>query len=832
MNKLSMFFKKHPLLALFLTSAITICLINLAITLQAKRFGPEVENNPNSWNFTESTTAPPRELPSPVTVKESVSPVQSDAPAIPHPNEVSAWSDNRASSSEEIFFDTTENETGSIGSELAGSPVLSAETVPAETASVENGVNEEEVFRFASSEDATDANTVPSAEISESTDTVEFFADTEEHGGPANPARTSAEATSDQIADTESPSEELDNLAADTETSETHESEHVDFFADETVDDIVAPVREEDVAADPSVENLSESPADEPAPQVAEESQASQEEEKVDFFDNIAVSGPDELTTTDLNWIPADPGKQSAKTEEVSADDQSDLGWELVDSDEAASSDAKVYEPHEPNKMVAENFDSQAEAAPEVGTVDSVAENKVDAVGEPAPASEAVVAEPKADALVAENTNAVAPAEAAAAESNVTEVNSAPFPSKRCYCTRTFSERTAEPVETASLPADGETAEIAEIAETAKVSETVEPTETAEVIETAEPVETEPAAAPETAVAAAPAARGTEVWAISTENLSGYSVQPNQLYCWRAEAGQFIGSSVNEYKETLTADVPTVILIHGNMTDWSGALRHAQSLKRRIDQMRTRQQIEVPYRLVIWKWASERQDQRIRSDSQYKAFLADLNGFYLASFLSAINGVGSDVTILGFSFGARTIGCALELMAGGSVYGRVLPEEQRYVAGNRYHAILLAGACNYGDFSVQGQYAHGSNLISSMINVFNPVDNALSFYPLLYGPAGPQAIGVAPIDPKTVASSFKNRLWSINSSGYGAQHNFDNLLYSISDPLLGNMIYAGKIWSAADAIPAVSDGVVDPSVKEKSDAESAQAEEEKIVAEN
>ena len=268
------------------------------------------------------------------------------------------------------------------------------------------------------------------------------------------------------------------------------------------------------------------------------------------------------------------------------------------------------------------------------------------------------------------------------------------------------------------------------------------------------------------------------------------------------------------------------------MTDWNGALRHAQSLKRRIDQMRARQQIETPYRLVIWKWASERQDQRIRSDSQVKAYMADLNGFYLASFLSAVNGTGCDVTMLGFSFGARTIGCALELMAGGTLYGHALPEEQRYVAGDRYHAILLAGACNYGDFSTKGLYAHGSNLISSMVNVFNPADSALSFYPLLYGPAGPQAIGVAPIDPGTAAPSYKNRLWSINSSGYGAQHSFDNLLYSICDPLLGNMIYAGKIWSAADAIPSVSDAVVDPAVKEKSDAEAARAEEEKIVAGN
>lgn len=815
MNKLSMFFKRHPLLALFLTSVVTICLINTAITLQSKRFGARPTDDRDIWNLQESTSTAPDPLPSPATGESGAPEIQTADLEIPARDESYAWTDNETASSDEFFFEVSESDPEPISLTTADSAAPSAETEsePAGEISAEAADSGNEEFEFAENEKDSGAETASIAAESEQADSIDFFADVEEAVSPV--------------------AESQEEISLGSEIAET---EQVDFFAETAVDKDVAPVEEtvERVAENTSSnEDEYTAESNQSAPRTAESAPVSGEEENVDFFDNIAVADPQGDDAPGLNWIPTDLSAMRSETDSVPASDSDDLGWELVDNAEPAPSETESYKPHEPSKIVAEKFDSQPEAAAEPAAVpaaetveaapsDSSAETRVvaeSAGGEAAP-TEANVAEPAARTAEAETaevspaTESVASAEKAdvqateaesaepvgsAVETEVVSTDPAPAASRNCPCVRRPAcEGTARTAAATPAPA----------------------------------VETVASAPSDPSAAKTPAARGTEVWAVSTENVSGYTVQPSQLLCWRAEAGQFIASSIDEYKATLAADIPTVILIHGNMTDWSGALRHAQSLKYRIDQMRARQQIETPYRLVIWKWASERQDQRIRSDSQVKAYLADLNGFYLASFLSAINGTGNDVTMLGFSFGVRAIGCALELMAGGSVYGRTLPEEQRYVAGDRYHAILLAGACNYGDFGTQGHYAHGGNLISSMINVFNPIDNALGFYPLLYGPAGPQAIGVAPIDPNTAAPSYKNRLWSINSSGYGAQHNFDNLLYSICDPLLGNMIYAGKIWSAADAIPSVSDGVVDPAVKEKSDAEAARAGEEKIVAGN
>lgn len=833
MNKISMFFKRHPLLALFLTSVITISLINMAITLQSKRFSSsEAKTGSDSWAFRESVATVPEPIPSPASAESDAPGVQTADLEIPSRDDVFALTDDEISPADGFFFEAAESQPADAVSGL-NEPA-------AETVSVEKPAGEQTEFEFAAIE--TDSDSAVDAGLAGG-----ISVGTETAGVTAESGEITAAASAEE------PGSEL--LSGFQVGSEPAEPEHADFFADLPADETADPVRE---GADRIAETVSETvetietaeTAEESAAGIAETAPSVPEGEKVDFFDNIVVSDPEdeaaeENTTSDLNWIATDLTGKAVKAD-IPAAESDDLGWELIDSTETASSESGIYEPHEPSRMVAENFDAQAEeavpaetaqtasaeaaaqpaaesAAADVASAETSAGET--AAAEPAgtvstetasagPAEPAVSAENGADAAaenstVAENTagaDAAAPAETAA-EPEVVRTDPVPAASQRCACN-------PRPVCTGNTRAAFVGAEPVPAAETA------------------ENFTTETAAAAPAPAAKAPAARGTQVWAVSTESLSGYTVQPSQLLCWRAEAGQFIASSVDEYKQTLSADIPTIILIHGNMTDWNGALRHAQSLKSRIDQMRARQQIETPYRLVIWKWASERQDQRIRSDSQVKAYMADLNGFYLASFLSAVNGTGCDVTMLGFSFGARTIGCALELMAGGTLYGHALPEEQRYVAGDRYHAILLAGACNYGDFSTKGLYAHGSNLISSMVNVFNPADSALNFYPLLYGPAGPQAIGVAPIDPGTAAPSYKNRLWSINSSGYGAQHSFDNLLYSICDPLLGNMIYAGKIWSAADAIPSVSDAVVDPAVKEKSDAEAARAEEEKIVAGN
>ncbi|MBQ3387953.1 MAG: hypothetical protein IJG60_01915 [Thermoguttaceae bacterium] len=811
MDKLSNFFKNHPLLALFLTSVITICCINFAITVQSKRFSDTAPEDMNTWTFEDRTAEP---APSFRGGEESET-VQTALSDLTEPfeqrNQQFSHTVEKPVTQDDIFTlcDPEESADFDLVSNTVSEPSPAGDAVT----------------------DGLESVQAPSAETAVSENAADFFAEEEETVSLtetlSNGMTESAEVTGGETAEPQ--------FAAipEADDAETAETEPVEFFD-------VAPAETSDVAADSDIAaemtgnlaaeaSLSENGSDD----ISAAAAGKTDEQQAGSIE-VAESG-DELTTTDLNWIPADLSEETRETAVSDIEDLSedDLGWDIADTaaDEntvvarAEKEPVSGYEPNEPEQIVAEKYDtgnagnaleagdnSEADAVQVAGSSENVQAEPGDSA-EPAAGTSGESAEVAASETPAEETVQTGEPDAGYVETDPAPAEAVPAEGDRCA-------RQACCAANRTAPVQKQTAEPAAV--------TADNTETA-----ADNIET---AADDTAAVSASdkaaAANGIEIWAVSTEQISGFTVDVNQLFCWRAEHGKFITSSVNEYKSTLTAEIPTVILIHGNMTDWSGALRHAQSLKYRIDQMRTRQGIETPYRLVIWKWPSERQDQRIRSDSQMKAYLADLNGFYLASFLNAINGTGADVTLLGFSFGARTIGSALELLAGGVSLGRTIPEEMRYTAGNRYHAILLAGACNYGDFSTRGQYAHGSALLSSMVNVFNPVDSALRFYPLLYGPAGPQAVGVAPVDPNTAPTSYKDRLWSINSSAYGPQHNFDNLLYSICDPILGNMVYAGKIWTAADAIPSVSNAVVDPVIRQRSEAEQQEPEAEKTETES
>jgi hypothetical protein len=893
MNYLSNFFRKHPLLALFLVSALTIICINWAISLQSSRFAPEQNDKTDTWIFGEAED-PPKQLAS--FAKEQKgrddNPTSFDRfPATSGPSDTritqATPADNIAENSlpDEppfFFFENTEPDTvadfATDGHLTAVDNVTPTETVaPLETiktteadapmtltldTSDEPTSAKSEDINFFADEPISTATVEDTAfPVGTATDQV---AANEPHGNAGEPENEPKNAKSEDVdlfiadlgSDEESMPEEEDSpvsadsvavdsssaedaiskstpetTVADSEIAEPTGAEPVDFF-----DDVAVAAPEESTATD-----LKWVPVN-PVAETAEPADA----EPVDFFDNIAVAAPEESTVVDLNWVPANPASETVKATVPDSTDLSDsLSWDILATDEQVTKSTPVYEAQEPDAMVAERFDADAakdtEVQPQVTEEVAATEEQTTEVSateaestaqqvaeqvEPATETEASATEAESTAQqVAEQVEPATEAEASTteAESTTQQVAEQVEPATEAEASATEAENTVQQVaERASAPAGAEQG--AEVAE-APQSETKEPVVTADN-ETAKPASS---AAP----APAKVARVSEVWAISSERLSGVTVDPTKLACWRADSGKFVPSTIEEYKSTLHPDIPTVILIHGNMTEWSGALKHAQSLKYRIDKMRSRQRIQTPYRLVIWKWASQRQDQRIRSDSQVKAYLADLNGFYLASFLSATNGTGSDVTMLGFSFGARTIGCALELLVGGTCLGHSLPAAKHYVASDRYHAILLAGACNYGDFSTRGLYARGSQLLSSMVNVFNPSDNALHFYPLLYGAGGPQAIGVAPVDPSTAPASFKNRLWSINSSAYGPQHNFDNLLYAICDPLLGNMIYAGKIWSTADAIPAVSNAEIDPEIRRfGGDEEPAPTEDDKVITEN
>lgn len=163
----------------------------------------------------------------------------------------------------------------------------------------------------------------------------------------------------------------------------------------------------------------------------------------------------------------------------------------------------------------------------------------------------------------------------------------------------------------------------------------------------------------------------------------------------------------------------------------------------------------------------------IRRDSQYKASLAECDGLCLAGFLNSLN-PESRTTVFAFSFGALSFGNALNVIG------------KTPVARNMRGVLILA-ACDYCDYSNVGRFAPGLASLKMLLNVYNPTDRALRFYPLLYGLHGPEAAGTKPL-PQTVP--LAEGAFSINASCYGPEHKFVKIIYAVPEQTLENLIFS------------------------------------------
>ena len=101
-----------------------------------------------------------------------------------------------------------------------------------------------------------------------------------------------------------------------------------------------------------------------------------------------------------------------------------------------------------------------------------------------------------------------------------------------------------------------------------------------------------------------------------------------------------------------------------------------------------------PFRLVVWSWPSERIQGGLRHDAQVKAARSDVQAHYLALCLDRMS-PDVPVNLVGHSFGARTILGAMELLAGGTVAGRVTTHDANRPRGP-IRAVLIAAAVENG----------------------------------------------------------------------------------------------------------------------------------------
>ncbi|MBN1911481.1 MAG: alpha/beta hydrolase [Pirellulales bacterium] len=229
-----------------------------------------------------------------------------------------------------------------------------------------------------------------------------------------------------------------------------------------------------------------------------------------------------------------------------------------------------------------------------------------------------------------------------------------------------------------------------------------------------------------------------EVWIVNTRcapRCDWEAVQNAELdYQRRTDLCGWETADEKAFLEAVASGGPTTFFIHGYDVDSSTAVAEGMSLS----QVLSRSAGERPWRLVIWSWPSTRARGRIRDDAQRKAAQSDVQAYYLARSLDRMD-AKTPVGLVGHSFGARIICGALEILAGGQVGRRGLPEASRPARPLR--AVLIAAAMDNAWLLPDRRNGQALAPVDRMLVTCNPGDRVLRWYPRLYGRGGPEALG-------------------------------------------------------------------------------------------
>ncbi|MBQ9813598.1 MAG: hypothetical protein IJM54_09845 [Thermoguttaceae bacterium] len=249
----------------------------------------------------------------------------------------------------------------------------------------------------------------------------------------------------------------------------------------------------------------------------------------------------------------------------------------------------------------------------------------------------------------------------------------------------------------------------------------------------------------------------------------------SQFFCQVLENNAWRPASIDEFYAGDSANRSTIVWAHGFQTDISDATSDAFAFRSTLDRARAMFDVKRACRLVVWKWASERATLRIAPDARMKMQLADYEGGRLAKFVGGIDD-SNNVSFVGFSFGARVVGSALQAMA---------TTPSRYMSDARTGKIsltLVSAACDYGAFDY-GAYAQGSKLVSCVLNVYNPSDYALRYYPFV-SETRSSALGSSPICGRGFVNA-EGRLYNMSSqSVMGREHSFCDVIKCVPRELL------------------------------------------------
>jgi hypothetical protein len=232
----------------------------------------------------------------------------------------------------------------------------------------------------------------------------------------------------------------------------------------------------------------------------------------------------------------------------------------------------------------------------------------------------------------------------------------------------------------------------------------------------------------------------SEIYEISTRHLcdrfrSISFEQPN------VEVNKWAGcrwerSDVDTALPTNGAGVLTIIYVHGNFMERNNALERVRIVDRYF-----KEQTDRPYRLLMLSWPSQRESKPLR-DVLANAESAECQSLYFAWMLQRLRNA-PQVSILGFSFGARSVTGGLHLDAGGVIPGFMQPPMPNTDPTLKYRVGLVAPAMDRNWIETNGKHQLAMTHVESMVNLYNSKDPILRRFRFIDRISRPIAAGFA-----------------------------------------------------------------------------------------
>lgn len=164
-------------------------------------------------------------------------------------------------------------------------------------------------------------------------------------------------------------------------------------------------------------------------------------------------------------------------------------------------------------------------------------------------------------------------------------------------------------------------------------------------------------------------------------------------------------------------DMLTIVYVHGNFMEKENTRERV-----RIVDAYLKRQAKENYRLILFSWPSEKQRPVLR-DAADNAKVAEMESLYLAWILKQLQSQ-SRVSLLGFSYGARTVTGALHLDSGGTIPGLTF-QSPNSTRQNPYRLGLIAPAVDKKWLTSSGRYCCALNQVNGFVNLYNSRDPVL-----------------------------------------------------------------------------------------------------------